>query len=143
MNRAITPSRERALRRSLRESHAAMDRAALEFLDACKALRAARRAQSAAPSLNFRVGLALAGGNVGATNRAWRERFTVPLERDLHRAHDRVDSALGAVHESRAWYRQRRRQVRAIDSGEQPVEIGAAWSPRGLANVRAANRRVG
>ena len=59
----------------------------------------------------------------------------------LGRAHIAAEDAAGRVWEARLWHRQTRARVRKIDSGAVTVRAGAAWSDRGLANVRAANAR--
>lgn len=51
----------------------------------------------------------------------------------------RYEDALGAALEARHWWHVAVRRLR--DAEERGVEVGAAWSPKGLANVRDANAR--
>jgi N-acyl-L-homoserine lactone synthetase len=136
----ITPNRERTLRRTLRKARASMESAASEFLAARVALRAAQRAHDLVPVLDYRIGFALSRQNMRAANLAWPDRIGKAERIALHAALDRAEDALWAVLSERSWYRRARAAVRAIDSGEVRVEVGAAWSPRGLASFRACRR---
>lgn len=138
--RAITPNRERALRKALRAAEADHTACVAAFLAACTEHRAAMRRESALPVLDYRIGWYLAGRDNAATNRAWSARIGITERRATVEAAERVERTLDAVWSARSWFRQCRARVRAIDTGEQPVEVGAAWSPAALRRVRNSKR---
>ena len=137
----VTPNRARIWRAELRKATDAYAQAAASFLAAMSARRSATRALATVPSLHYGIGLALARGDIGATNRAWRERVGAAEQVAYSRALLAAEDALGPLCDARQWLRACRARVRDIDTGRVRVEAGAAWSARGLANVRNANSR--
>ena len=142
---AITPNAARLRRKAEREARAEYLAAVEAFRAAMAARRDARRALAALPCLNWSVAAGLAmmvdpERWVGIAQRAWRETPQHRAQAALGRAILAAEDACGTMEERRRWFQVARRQVRAIDSGAVKVEAGAAWSQRGLENVRRANR---
>lgn len=142
---AITPNAARQRRKAEREARAEYVASVEAFRAAMAARREAKRAVDALPRLNWSVaaGLAMLVDSVRwvkVAQEAWRETPQHRAEVALGRAILAAEDACGTMAECRRWFQIRRRAVRAVDAGAVKVEMGAAWSERGLRNVQNANR---